>query len=1332
MSRIFLSHASANNAEAIAVRDWIRTQGWDDVFLDLDPERGLVAGDRWQAALKAAVDRCELVIFIVSPEWAASTWCKAEFLLTKHGSNPKAILPVIVSPTPFSALPGEMTAEYQSVDLTAGERSVTLTVVLPPGDQTATVAFSEQGLQRLKIGIARAGIDANHFEWPPASDPHRPPYRGLKPLEGDDAGIFFGRDAAVIGALDSMRALREAAPPRLLVILGASGAGKSSFLRAGLIPRLARDDRNFHVLPVVRSERAVITGESGLLRALEGACRAAKIASTRAELRTAITGGAATLRPLLQALVEKVTPSPMDGATKPKPATLVVAIDQGEELFLAEGQDEARTFLALLRDLLIDDALAVAAVFTIRSDNYERLQLAKELDGVRQDTLSLPPMPKGAYAEVIKGPARRLEGTSRALDIDDALVQALLTDIEAGGAKDSLPLLAFTLERLYADYGAGGRLKLEHYDQLGGIAGSIEAAVEQAFKKADADPKIPGDRQARLALLRRGLIPWVAGVDPDTGAPRRRVARLSEIPAEARPLMDLLVEQRLLSTDVAGDTGEKTVEPAHEALLRRWGLLQGWLTEDAGQLSVLDGVHRASRDWAANGKSAAWLTHTTDRLRTAERLRERPDLAAYLEPTDWEYLAACAEREAAQRALRERLRRRVLWTSVGAGVIVTLAAIFIAVFVAYTKTQRLAESERNRAALRSASLAQSRVLTSLAEERFAQQDMESAAALARGALPYDSAVVPSDCDASCQSVWDADMSLLTKALGRDRLRAVLVDHIWSGGAVKDGAFSPDGKQVVTASDDRTARVFDAQTGAALTVLAGHGDRVSGAAFSPDGQSVITASDDGTARLWNARTGAPVAVLDPHSGKIRAATFAPQGKQVLVFSEGDITVWDAGSKALLWTLKASSGALSADGKWIFATAGDDKATLYDVRNRVPLSVMHGRGITVLAADVSRDGKWALTAADDGSATVWDTSSGEKVADLIGHKGNVLSASFSPDPSAQLILTTSEDRTARLWDATNGTEIKSVDAQGARFGRDGRRVVIALADGTALLLDVETREMVATFKGHEKTVNMAALSPDGQRLLTASDDRTARLWDARVDDPMLWDPAALVPADRIAFADVSATRDLAVRKESPSETGKAESREPRQIAATTACDKLGSDTGDPRKPRPAGGEPEGAPSAQAIAACRTHVEAHADEVRARHQLARALERSGAPADALKSYRDAADRGLAAAYYDMARMLWSGQGAAQDRKQALDWLERGAKANDARCHRWLAELYERGEQVPASLDQALLHHIIEADLFAKGDGELDAVVARSRRASIARNLLPQDAVNVSRRAR
>src|SRR5205085_10432132 len=120
----------------------------------------------------------------------------------------------------------------------------------------------------------------------------------------------------------------------------------------------------------------------------------------------------------------------------------------------------------------------------------------------------------------------------------------------------------------------------------------------------------------------------------------------------------------------------------------------------------------------------------------------------------------------------------------------------------------LAESERNRAALRAASLGQSRVLTSLAEDRLAQQEMEAAAAIAREALPYAPGAAPADCDSACQSLWNADMAVLTRALGRDRLRAVMAEHKWSGGAVRAAAFSPDARLVATASDDHTARVFD--------------------------------------------------------------------------------------------------------------------------------------------------------------------------------------------------------------------------------------------------------------------------------------------------------------------------------------------------------------------------------------------------------------------------------------------------------------------------------------------------------------------------------------------
>jgi hypothetical protein len=597
VSRIFLSHSSANNAEAVALRDWLSDSGWkDEIFLDLDPRRGIAAGERWERKLHEAANRCEAVLFLVSKAWLASVWCRKELNLA-HSLN-KQLFGVLIEDLPVGALPEDLAGTWQIVRLATGRDHVVLRGVLPITHEEAHVHFSAEGLARLKHGLEEAGLDPKYFVWPPESDPDRPPYRGLRPLEAEDAGVFFGRDAAIVEALDRLRSLRASTPPRLLVILGASGAGKSSFLRAGLFPRLARDDRNFLPLPVIRPERAAISGESGLLSALEAAFAAAKIPIARADLRTVVQAGAIKLRPLLQALADNATPIAADGGEKSEPPMVILSIDQGEELFLAEAQEEAKPFLVLLRDLVKDDALVIVVVFTIRSDNYERLQLAPELEGLRQHTLSLPPMPKGSYVEVVKGPARRLEATARALSIEDGLVDALLADIEAGGAKDALPLLAFTLERLYGDYHSGGGLKLAHYDALGRVKGSIEAAVERVLKTADADPAIPRDRAARLALLRRGLIPWLAGIDPDTGAPRRRVARLAEIPAEARPLIQHLVEQRLLATDVNKETGEATIEPAHEALLRQWACWTGGLPKTPDCLPC----SKASSAAAATGR----------------------------------------------------------------------------------------------------------------------------------------------------------------------------------------------------------------------------------------------------------------------------------------------------------------------------------------------------------------------------------------------------------------------------------------------------------------------------------------------------------------------------------------------------------------------------------------------------------------------------------------------------------------------------------------------------------------------------------------------------------
>lgn len=653
MPRLFISHSSQNNAEAAGLLLWLKEQGWDDVFLDVTPDRGIAAGERWERALNEAASRCEAVLFLVSRGWIASRWCRKEYELARRLN--KRLLGALIEIIPVEELPQEVTETFQMVDLASGSDHRMFRTELPRTHEEVHVTFSREGLFRLKDGLARAGLDPSFFAWPPPHDPGRAPYRGLKPLEQEDAGIFFGREAPIVEALDMLRGLAEAAAPRLFVILGASGAGKSSFLRAGLIPRLARDDRTFLTLPVMRPEGGALLGETGLLAALEGAFQASGIPQSRAALRQAVAAGGEALKPLLDQLARKAAEGHVGGDGPPRPPVVMLAIDQAEELF-SDGEGES--LLELVRALVAGDEPRAMVLFTIRSDAYDALETSKALEGLRQRAFALLPMPRGAYQTVIEGPAARLAGAGRTLAIEPRLTQRLLHDIERGGGSDALPLLAFTLGQLHDDFGGSGALGLADYEQFGGIQGAIEAAVRRVMRAADRDPRLPKDEEARLLLLRRGLIPWLAGIDPETGSPRRRQARFSEIPADAEPLVRLLVEQRLLSIDRVkvktkdGERTEITVEPAHEALLRQWGLLRGWLTEDFAALAVLDGVRRGARDWEANARGADWLNHTGTRLAEAEAIAARADLGASLQAAGRDYLAACRARDDAEEAAR--------------------------------------------------------------------------------------------------------------------------------------------------------------------------------------------------------------------------------------------------------------------------------------------------------------------------------------------------------------------------------------------------------------------------------------------------------------------------------------------------------------------------------------------------------------------------------------------------------------------------------------------------------------------------------------------------------
>ncbi len=341
-------------------------------------------------------------------------------------------------------------------------------------------------------------------------------------------------------------------------------------------------------------------------------------------------------------------------------------------------------------------------------------------------------------------------------------------------------------------------------------------------------------------------------------------------------------------------------------------------------------------------------------------------------------------------------------------------------------------------------------------------------------------------------IWDAHAGVELAVLsGHD-------DH------VAFAAYSPDGSRVVTASDDKTARIWDARTGRELAVLSGHVDTVSTAAYSPDGTRIVTASDDKTARIWDARTGVQLRVLAGHGGYLYFAAFSPDGSRVVTASDDKTArIWDARTGMQLMVLAGHDGivlsaAFSPDGTRVVTAADDKTARIWDARSGAELAVLSGHDNQVISAAYSPDGTRIVTASNDKTARIWDARTGGRIAVLSGHVNYVNSASFSPDGAH--VVTASDDKTARIWEIRAGPQLAVFSGKGyffesAAFSPDGTRIVAASADKTARVWDVRTGAPLAVLAGHDSYLYFAAFSPDGTRIVTASDDRTARIWDAR---------------------------------------------------------------------------------------------------------------------------------------------------------------------------------------------------------------------------------------------
>jgi formylglycine-generating enzyme required for sulfatase activity len=652
MPRLFISHSSVDNALALAFQRWLVANGWsqEDVFIDL---HGIGAGERWRETLRRANTACEAVILLASPDALDSKECQREINLAEDLG--KEIIVAVLRDLRKDDSRLARYADRQFVDLSAEPRER-----MEPFEHDGRiqrVEFHLPALAAIKARLARLGIAPNTFVWTPKAGG---PYPGLAAFDEGDAGIFFGREADIMTGITKVRLLRKRRTPRLLVIVAASGAGKSSFLRAGLWPRLSRDP-DFAPLAILRPARGVLTGPDGLGRKLApwfGHRGRLKLAG---DIHSAIGGlqADAVLAALLAEATELDATARRAGTPDARAPAPLIAIDQGEEMFAAENAAESGRFLELLAAVLKLPPVDVDpyVLVTIRADSVEMLlQRWPALGLETPEAHYLAPLSPSAYRDVIVKPAEVYSQLVRRLTIEPALVNGLVRD--ASGA-DALPLLAFTLEKLFHEFGADGNLTLKRYEAMGGIGGSIDRALADAQHKAGAG--------GTTANLRRLIVPSLATWDPAAVAAKRLVARETDLIGEKRsalaPLANALVEARLLTRS------RDTLEVAHEALLRRQPIA-GWLEEQKDALKLRDDLLREAKEWEDGGRDAKDLVRRGERLEAARALLADPDFASALPPAE-EYVAAChkSERATYTRSLRAQLAIYVLLISVIAGLV---------------------------------------------------------------------------------------------------------------------------------------------------------------------------------------------------------------------------------------------------------------------------------------------------------------------------------------------------------------------------------------------------------------------------------------------------------------------------------------------------------------------------------------------------------------------------------------------------------------------------------------------------------------------------------------
>ncbi|HEX3263398.1 MAG TPA: BTAD domain-containing putative transcriptional regulator, partial [Solirubrobacterales bacterium] len=873
------------------------------------------------------------------------------------------------------------------------------------------------------------------------------PFRGLESFDAAHAEYFFGRERLVADLVARL------VGSTLIAVIGPSGSGKSSLIRAGLLSSLAEG-----VLPGSARWR------QGLMR--PGEHPVAELARALARLAPS-QGQPASVDPLASAL-EAVRPG----------ERIVLGVDQLEEIFTAcRDEGERAAFVEAIVAIAADPDQRALVVLGIRADFYARCAEYPGLSAqMSSNNVLVGPMRREELRRAIELPARWA-----GLRVEPSLTSALVGDVadEPGG----LPLLSTTLVELWQER-SGRTLRRSTYERSGGVNGAVARLAERAYGRLSP----PQRERARAMLLRL--------TDAEQPVPISRRVAVSELETErdedATAALAVLTESRLLTVD------EETVELAHEALLREWPRLRAWLAEDLDGRRVQQHLINAAAEWERSGRDTAEL-YRGARLAAALDWAESHD--PELNELERAFLGesrAASEREAER---QRRGNRRLRTLLAGAGVL--LAAAVIGGVIAVSQRQEARTAARAEAAQRLAAQA-------LTEDRPDQALRLAAAGVALddsaatrtnllstllrspamlGVLPADGenlGPVALSPDGGTLAVGDGRGTVTVfDTAARERIGQYRAQGDVAGGESFMVDFSPRGDSIAVgvmrapAYQTGEVQVIDARTlrlRTSISIGAHPGDpAVPGqplplVTYSPDGRSLIVGySGEGPLfiRRFDVRSGSPMG---------RAARISPG----LSFSANYEVAFEHPS---LFHRTSNRRLVYADPD---ATYVIDAQTLR-VQRRYPVGAY--------TTGISADGGTLALGGADGSVRLLDLSSGRvrRLAEF--HNASVTSEAFSPD--GRTLATGGEDGTVVVWDLKQERTIQALE-----------RPVGDVADP---VWDLKHGGAIETLEGHTEPVWGSAFSPDGRTLYTASDDSNVIIWDVAGDRGLERtgsDPAALV--------------------------------------------------------------------------------------------------------------------------------------------------------------------------------------------------------------------------------